>query len=330
MKSLTLFGSSGTGKTSLARQLGSQGTQSDFTLFNYNKGKTQIVIADTHRYPDKMDSAAEAATTADIAVLMIPPEGLDAYGGESVILIDSLKIKRGVIAVSKSDLIGEIDSIKYKYANMLKDTVLANYEWLGVSVNDGTTITALREKIINASDPYKGLENQELRVEVDHAFPVSGIGTVILGRMKSGTVKKGQTVVIQPGNHRGIVRGIQMQDVDAHEAKAGDRVGLALRGVLPKHVKRGSQVSENGELTETQKFTAKVDISAFSKPLIAGHQVHISIALQTKSAKVAEVNGNEVVFTVQDPFILTEAMRGVILDYNQKNRVIGGFNPINL
>ncbi|MHA1910230.1 MAG: EF-Tu/IF-2/RF-3 family GTPase [Candidatus Kariarchaeaceae archaeon] len=330
MKSLTLFGSSGIGKTSLARQLGSQGTQSDFTLFNYTKGQTQLVIADSHRYPEKMDSAAEAATLADYAILMIPPEGLDAFGGESVLLIDSLKIKQGIIAVSKLDQIGEIDSIKYKYTNMLKNTVLANYEWIGISINDGSTVTALREKIIKTSDTYEGLEDEDLRVEVDHSFPVSGIGTVILGRMKAGKVKKGQTVIVQPGNHKCIVRGIQRQDVDVHEAIAGDRVGLALRGLLPKHVKRGSQVSENGQLTETQTLTAIVDISAFSQPLTVGQQVHVSIALQTKSAKVTEIKGKKMVFTTNDPFVLTEKMRGVILDYDQKNRVIGGFNPINL
>jgi selenocysteine-specific translation elongation factor len=73
-----------------------------------------------------------------------------------------------------------------------------------------------------------------------------------------------------------------------------------------------------------------IDISAFSKPLFVGQKIHVSIALQTKAAKVTEIKKNEVIFAVQDPFILTEERRGVILDYNQKNRVIGGFSPINL
>jgi hypothetical protein len=71
-------------------------------------------------------------------------------------------------------------------------------------------------------------------IPIDHAFNVKGIGTVILGVIKQGTVKTYDQLMILPSGNNILVKSIQMHDDPVNESKSPARVGLAIKGVREK------------------------------------------------------------------------------------------------
>ena len=79
---------------------------------------------------------------------------------------------------------------------------------------------------------------------IDHFFKVKSVGTVALGFVLSGTLKKHQTLYLNPTGLQAQVRSIQMNDVDYDQAPAGSRVGLALKNVDVDDMERGYLLEE--------------------------------------------------------------------------------------
>lgn len=318
-----LFGSANSGRTSLAKRLGKKGTSSDIEFYNYSKGNITLINIDPFRYPEKLDSLIETAFMVDIPLLLIPPEGIDRYVGETAILLDIMGFDNGIIVATKQDLSGEWNSLKNAASKMLGQLSVNNYRWIGVSESDGQSISELREEIIHQFDSSTFNSELPTRVVVDHAFPVRGIGTVILGRIKQGTIKKGQSVIVQPGNHKCTVKGIQLQDVDVHEATAGDRVGLALRGLLPKNVKRGSQITVEPWLKVDTTVRGKFRAAPFAHELQEGDTIHLTLELQTVVATVQSMDKSSIQLETDKPVAKFVGMRGILYDLNAKMRVLG-------
>ncbi len=86
-------------------------------------------------------------------------------------------------------------------------------------------------------------------------FDVKSVGTVILGIIKSGTVKKHDKVLVEPLGKEVMIKGIQSQDRDFDSAEAGMRVGLNLKGVEADELKENDQVFVSSGL---QAIAAKV------------------------------------------------------------------------
>ena len=76
-------------------------------------------------------------------------------------------------------------------------------------------------------------------IPVDHAFDVKGVGTVVLGVVKQGTVKVYDQLRIMPAGSDIVVKSIQMHDDPVHESKSPARVGLAVKGMTAEQISRG-------------------------------------------------------------------------------------------
>src|SRR5215813_3839534 len=82
-------------------------------------------------------------------------------------------------------------------------------------------------------------------IPIDHAFNVKGIGTVILGVIKQGTVKTYDQLKILPSGNNILVKSIQMHDDPVNESKSPARVGVAVKGVDADDISRGDVLCSN-------------------------------------------------------------------------------------
>ncbi len=83
------------------------------------------------------------------------------------------------------------------------------------------------------------------RMTVDDVFSIAGRGTVVTGKVESGTLRLGDEVVIRSGGSAGIkatVAGIEMFRKTLFETKAGDAVGILLRDIKKDQVTRGAEL----------------------------------------------------------------------------------------
>jgi selenocysteine-specific translation elongation factor len=122
-------------------------------------------------------------------------------------------------------------------------------------------------------------------VPIDHHFNVKGVGAVVLGVVKQGVLKKGETLYAYPDKVICPVRSIQIHDVDHDTAVPGDRVGLALRNTPPEALDRGMVLAPADAplkvLATGAALTARLRRSPFSKqPLKAGSVVQLGLGMQ--------------------------------------------------
>ncbi|MCR4429002.1 MAG: EF-Tu/IF-2/RF-3 family GTPase, partial [Caldiserica bacterium] len=98
---------------------------------------------------------------------------------------------------------------------------------------------------------------------IEDIFTISGRGTVVTGRIERGIVKLGEEMEIIGLSHerkKTVITGIEMFRKLLDEGRAGDNVGLLLRGIDKKEVERGMVVAKPGSVNPHTKFKAEVYI----------------------------------------------------------------------
>ncbi|HEX9909159.1 MAG TPA: EF-Tu/IF-2/RF-3 family GTPase, partial [Thermoplasmata archaeon] len=149
----------------------------------------------------------------------------------------------------------------------------------------------LREKLLKqAQEGTSGDVNASKStgsVPVDHYFDVKGVGTVILGCVADGVIRKHDTVKVLPNGKDAEIRSIQKHDDDFDFAERGDRVGLALKGVSVSELDRGTVLSNDEALVRSQDITARAHLVKYwLNPLKEGMVVHVGHWMQFEPARI--------------------------------------------
>ncbi|MDH5402188.1 MAG: EF-Tu/IF-2/RF-3 family GTPase [Candidatus Heimdallarchaeota archaeon] len=304
----------------LANQWGKKGTTSDITLYTVVQNDITQTTVIPSGYPKKLLPLVISAHMSDVSILGVSKQGLNSEVGEIALLLDCLNMK-GIRAVIGSDVKG-LDSFHDQMMKVFSKLSLST--WPSAMAFDGSTAQQTREAILNQCESPRGSPDEYLAIEVDHTFPVQGVGSVILGTVINGTVHKGQKITAYPGNHTGTVRSIQVNDVDAKEAHPGTHVGLALKGILPKNLERGVVLGnpsedEIRELEDVENL--KVKFSAFGNKSEDHKKVHVVCGLYDTPSIITEWGNNlSIKFEKAIPF--HPKTRMTILDLNKKPAIL--------
>lgn len=234
------------GPEDLVKELGKKGTSTDITFYNMKKGEVTLTIIEPSRYPEKLSSLYYTASLADLAILVI--DALSAKLGEIILMLNAAGIKDGAFILRNYLDKGQI-------APLIRGTVLEQY----TELPDDPVV--LREWLWSRAGDHKSARNTEKgSVPIDHHFNVKGIGTVILGCVQEGTIRRHDQLTVHPLGKQAQIRSIQMHDDDAEEASAGDRVGLALKGIEADDLDRGFVLSSDPRIISSLKITGTADI----------------------------------------------------------------------
>ncbi|EQD58942.1 elongation factor Tu domain 2 protein, partial [mine drainage metagenome] len=107
-----------------------------------------------------------------------------------------------------------------------------------------------------------GANGLGVKIVIDKAFPVKGVGDVALGIVRSGTVKVHDALMHNSGKQV-IVRHLQSQDIDIESAGAGTRVGIAMKGIESSEIKKGDTLSEKA-IAYVKDFKAELLFNKFA------------------------------------------------------------------
>lgn len=250
------------GDQELAKRLGKKGTTNDIAI--YNHGSSEGVITYVSPNSEKIQPMLQVLNMIDVPVIVV--KDMTKEIGEILIGIDEMKFKKGFIITDVEDVVRQF----------IKGTSLENFEF--------TEEKELRTKLLET----KVERGEELYVPIDNYFNVKGIGTVILGIVRSGKVNLHDKLMMEPLGKEVVVKGIQSQDKDIKETEPGMRVGLNLKGVELGEIKRGFVLCNNIE--KTNEIKIKFNKSKFFKQEISkGMQVFISVGLQTVTCSIESV-----------------------------------------
>ena len=280
-------------------------TESDITIYGRKDEKGNITLFSPLRYPDKISSLTDSMTLSDYC--LINGRKFDGFLGENIICADLMNKKNGLFITDSFTDTGKLKSI-------IKGSNLENYR-----MYDGNAMDMLEtlDRNIVKPDP-----TGNVKVIIDHFFKVKSVGTVILGFVLSGTLKKHQTLYLNPAGVQVQVRSIQMNDVDFDEAPAGSRVGIALKNADIESIDRGATLSEEIEIPLKEirgniKFHRAVpeDARKDGEVFVSGHFIY--------SRGIME-NGK---ITMDKPVLPWDDY--ILIKPNAKPRVIGKIDRLN-
>ncbi len=208
----------------------------------------------------------------NLALLVIAAdEGVMPQTREHLDILDLLDIDRGLVALTKTDLVDEewLALVEEEIVELLADTALAGSPIAPVSALTGSGIEKLRSLIDSAIDDLPPIADQgRPRMPIDRAFSISGFGAVVTGTLLDGEISVGDPVVIEPGRIECRVRGLQSHEETLDTAPPGARTAVNLSGVSANDIERGMVLTSPGWLEPTSAIDIRLRaVDGASRPL---------------------------------------------------------------
>jgi len=245
----------------LAKGLGKKASDSDLEFFHRTHNGRIISFIYPKGFPEKINSLLQALHLADCILLNVDEIGPEL--GEIILAIDALGKDKGFILMSDYT-----DELLFK--KVIKGTVVESFK----HVERDEVLNALASEVIS---PING----NTLIDTDAMFNVRGVGTVALGFVKEGILKKHQSLKALPLNKDVLVKSIQKQDKDFDEACCSDRVGIALKGLTAEEFSRGLILTDNPQFFTGDEFQLTFERNPYWKgTLKQNRQLHIQCRLQ--------------------------------------------------
>jgi selenocysteine-specific elongation factor len=221
---------------------------------------TQAGIVDVPGHERFVKTMVAGVGGMDLVILVIAAdEGVMPQTREHLHICELLRVKRGLVALTKADLVDAewLEMVRADAAAVLKGTFLQGCPVVPCSATTGQGLPELLQAIqaqAAAAEP-KRTEGM-VRLPIDRVFTIKGFGTVVTGTLWSGTLRIGDEVAILPGDLRSRVRRLQVHGQTVEQAVAGQRTAVNLPGLEVAQIRRGDLLSLPGTLRPSQVFDA--------------------------------------------------------------------------
>ena len=222
----------------LAEYIGKKGSENSITFYNRKVGEDIVVAIAPSSLAEKFYALPETLLMSE--QILLSTANVDKAFGEVLIAV-SLLDKRTLIT-DENDVMQFISGLKMSTPEIInKESAL--------------------EKIIGYHP--KPNPSPDVRVDIDKAFPVKGVGTIVLGIVTKGTLKVHDKLYHGSGKEV-VVRSIQAQDVDQQEAGKFVRVGIATKGIEYDEMEKGD-ILLSKPYKKSQRIIGKLKVSKFTK-----------------------------------------------------------------
>ncbi|OQW59583.1 MAG: selenocysteine-specific translation factor [Proteobacteria bacterium SG_bin9] len=223
-------------------------------------------------------------------------EGMKPQTNEHLAILDLLGVTRGLVALTKSDLVTDDDlqAVRSTVRARLAATTLSSVPIVAVSSLTGRGIERIRKDIADAARNAEKKSSQgRFRLAVDRCFTLPGIGTVVTGTAMSGRVCVGDTLVVSPSGIKAQVRSIHVQNSKAAEGRGGDRCALNLTGsgITKQSISRGDIVLDPALHSPSNRIDASLRLLVGeNKPLSQWMPVKLHHAATEMNAHILHLS----------------------------------------
>jgi selenocysteine-specific elongation factor len=214
------------------------------------------------------------ASGIDFALLVVAADdGIKPQTLEHLAIIDLLGIRRGIVALTKVDLVAaeRLAEVTAAITAAVTGTALAGVDIVPVSVVTGQGIDTLHSALVDAAkQSVDAAAAGRFRLAVDRVFTLSGVGVVVTGTVLSGAVAVGDQVQVSPSGLSARVRSLHAQNRPASRGQAGDRCALNLAGdgITKESIHRGDVVIDPALHAPTDRIDARLRLlPSESKPI---------------------------------------------------------------
>ena len=241
----------------------------------YETEKRHYAHVDCPGHADYIKNMITGAAQMDGAILVVSAtDGPMPQTREHILLSRQVGIPKMVVYINKIDLVEDMELVELIEDEVKELLAKYGYETSDVPFIRGSALKALKDdpeelknldKLLAAVDSYIPLPIRDLDkpflLAIEDVFTISGRGTVVTGRVERGKLYLSEEVEIlglSKERKKTIVTGIEMFRKLLDYAEAGDNVGLLLRGIERKNVKRGQVIAKVNSLHPHKSFKAKI------------------------------------------------------------------------
>ena len=240
----------------------------------YQTEKRHYAHVDCPGHADYVKNMITGAAQMDGAILVVSAaDGPMPQTREHILLARQVGVPSIVVFLNKCDMVDDAELLDL--VEMEVRDLLSQYEFPGdtIPIVKGSALKALEGdpkqkdaifQLMAAVDEYIPLPerpiDQPFLMPIEDVFNIEGRGTVVTGRVERGILKKMEEIEIvgiRP-TAKTTVTDIEMFRKLLDEARAGDNVGVLLRGIKKEDVERGQVVAKPGSITPHKKFKAEV------------------------------------------------------------------------
>jgi selenocysteine-specific elongation factor len=238
----------------------------------------EIGIVDVPGHARFMRNMLAGAHGLDAVLLVVAAdEGVMPQTREHLEIVDLLEVRRGIVVLSKSDLVDAawLELVTAEVREAITGTALAAADVIPVSALSGQGLTDLvdaLDRLLDGAEPRLDLGRP--RLPVDRVFSMSGFGTVVTGTLADGTLTVGDELDVVPGGRLVRIRGLQRHNRNVQTASPGTRVAVNLTGVDKTEVARGDVLAPPQTLQSTRRIDAHVRVLA-SAPRALRHGAEV-------------------------------------------------------
>jgi selenocysteine-specific elongation factor len=234
-------------------------------------GDLQVGFVDVPGHERFLHNALAGLGGIGLVLLVVAAdEGVKPQTREHLDVCRLLGLHRAVVALTKADLVAAdlLELAELEVAELLADTPFADAPRFAVSSLTGQGVDGLREALLAAAAQAaeEAAERETtagavpVRLPLDRAFHLKGLGVLVTGTLVSGTVEVGDTLELLPPGKTVRVRSIQVHGAPREAAAAGERTSLQLTGVGLDEVERGMELAEPGRLATSRRFAARLTL----------------------------------------------------------------------
>jgi selenocysteine-specific elongation factor len=221
-------------------------------------------IVDVPGHENFVRNMLAGATGVDLALLVVAADdGVMPQTKEHLAILDLLGVSRGVVAITKIDLVDEemLELVTDEVDELLEGTALEGSPVVPVSCVTGQGVAELRSEIERQAAEVR-LKDEALppRLPIDRVFTLKGIGTVVTGTVWSGTVSDGDQLELLPAERSVRVRALQVHDSDRETVYAGERAAMNLAGISRGEISRGDLLTAPGVMRPTYMVDVRVKL----------------------------------------------------------------------
>ena len=224
----------------------------------------EVSIVDVPGHERFIKNMLAGVGAIDLALLIVAAdESVMPQTREHLAILDILRIRRGLVVITKSDLVDEelVELVKAEVEDVLEATSFAGCPMVAVSAYTGDGLEELKSAIDNILDDTDvRLDLGRPRLPIDRSFTVSGFGTVVTGTLIDGSMAVGQQVELSPSGVQARIRGLQSHQSRLDASAPGVRLALNLSGVSREDVLRGEVLTNPGWLRATRRFDARLQM----------------------------------------------------------------------
>ena len=307
-----------------------------FTYFDL-PSKKRVGIVDVPGHEKFIKNMLAGACGIDIVLLVIAAdEGVMPQTIEHLDILNYLDVKKGIIVLTKCDLVDE------EFIELVKDDVREKTKGLFIEGApivevDSVSRRGLDELVQKLDEISEDIEDKKTdapsRMSIDRVFSLKGFGTIVTGTLIEGKISVDDEMTIYPSEKKVKVRNLQVHGCDVKTAYAGQRTAINLSNIKVSEIQRGDVIAQTGSVEESMMIDVNISLVEHCKKSLK-HWDRIRIFHGTKQilCRIVPLNEDEIQYgesgyaqlRLEEKIVAKKGDRFIIRSYSPMDTIGGG------